>query len=577
MMISAAQSIAKIILEGFDKHYLAFRTNSQLAKSKFENSEYSEIRELLSERISFYDLRVKETSNVLDVKYGNEIKENLFWPEVKKAYIMLLTEHRQPELAESFFNSIATQVLDRIYFQNHDYLFVRPSISTEYLDSKPSSYRVYYPRSLGFRMTIKTITRDVGLKGTWENIGRDIKLLIKKTIIILQGIQPTKDFQIHVMRSLFFRNKGAYMIGRIVSDGDPTGFAIPILKNENGELFLDTIVFRQESLGVLFSFSRAYFMADMEVPSAYVNFLKTIMPSKPTSELYTMLGLQKQGKTLFYRDLLHHLNNSSDKFVLAEGIKGLVMLVFNLPSFPYVFKIIKDKRQKDVSREHILNRYQLVKHHDRVGRLADTWEYSNVDFPVERFDHELLRELKSDASNMFELIDDHVIIKHVYIERRMIPLNVFIEKANEEKVDRAIFEYGNAIKQLMSANIFPGDLLYKNFGLTKNGRVVFYDYDEIQYITECIFRSVPPANNPEDELSGEPWYSIGPNDVFPEEFETFLLSNEKIKKPFLKYHSELLNPDYWKKQQEKIKRGFFEDVFPYSEEERFAPGKLIDD
>ena len=577
MTTSSAQSIAKIILEGFDKHYLAFRTNSQLAKSKFENSEYSGIRELLSERISFYDLRVKETSTVLDVKYGNEIKENLFWPEVKKAYIMLLTEHKQPELAESFFNSIATQVLDRIYFQNHDYLFVRPSISTEYLDSKPPSYRVYYPRSLGLRMTLKTITRDVGLKGPWENIGRDIKLLIKKTIIILQGIQPTKDFQIHVMRSLFFRNKGAYMIGRIVSDGDPTGFAIPILKNKNGELFLDTIVFRQESLGVLFSFSRAYFMADMEVPSAYVNFLKTIMPSKPTSELYTMLGLQKQGKTLFYRDLLHHLNNSSDKFVLAEGIKGLVMLVFNLPSFPYVFKIIKDKRQKDVSREHILNRYQLVKHHDRVGRLADTWEYSNVDFPAERFDPELLSELKSHASNMFELIDNHVIIKHVYIERRMIPLNVFIEKANEEKVDRVIFEYGNAIKQLMSANIFPGDLLYKNFGLTKNGRVVFYDYDEIQYITECIFRSVPPANNPEDELSGEPWYSIGPNDVFPEEFETFLLSNQKTKKPFLKYHSELLNPDYWKMQQEKIKRGFFEDVFPYSEEERFTPGKLIDD
>ena len=253
------------------------------------------------------------------------------------------------------------------------------------------------------------------------------------------------------------------------------------------------------------------------------------------------------------------------------------MLVFNLPSFPYVFKIIKDNRQKDVSREHILNRYQLVKHHDRVGRLADTWEYSNVDFPSERFDSELLKELKSHASNMFELIDDHVIIKHVYIERRMIPLNVFIEKANEEKVDRAIFEYGNAIKQLMSANIFPGDLLYKNFGLTKNGRVVFYDYDEIQYITECVFRSVPPAINPEDELSGEPWYSIGPNDVFPEEFETFLLSNQKIKKPFLKYHSELLNPDYWKMQQEKIKRGFFEDVFPYSEEERFTPGKLIDD
>jgi isocitrate dehydrogenase kinase/phosphatase len=577
MSRESAHTIARIILEGFDRHYTAFRGNSQLAKNKFERGEYSAIRELLSERISFYDHRVKETSLLLEKKYDEKIKQDLFWPEVKKAFIMLLTEHKQPELAESFFNSIATQVLDRNYFQNYKYLFVRPSISTEYLDSVPSSYRVYYPREIGFRSTTKVITKDIDLNCPWENINRDIRALIKKTIQILQNINPTKDFQIHIMRSLFFRNKGAYMIGRIVSDGNPTGFAIPILKNKNGELFLDTIVFEKENLGVLFSFSRAYFMADMEVPAAYVNFLKSIMPSKPTSELYTMLGLQKQGKTLFYRDFLHHLKNSTDKFVLADGIKGLVMLVFNLPSFPYVFKVIKDKRQKDVSREHIRNRYHLVKHHDRVGRLADTWEYSNVDFPIKRFDNDLLEELRRDAPSMFEQVGDHIIIKHVYIERRMIPLNIFIEKMSDRKVESAIVEYGDAIKQLLSVNIFPGDLLYKNFGMTKNGRVVFYDYDEIQYITECVFRSVPPPNNPEDELSEEPWYSIGPNDVFPEEFETFLLSNGKIRKAFLKSHADLLSPSYWKTQQEKIKKGYFEDVFPYSEEERFTPGKLLDD
>ena len=577
MSRESAHTIARIILEGFDRHYTAFRGNSQLAKNKFEKGEYSAIRELLSERISFYDHRVKETSSLLEKKYDEKIKQDLFWPEVKKAFIMLLTEHKQPELAESFFNSIATQVLDRNYFQNYKYLFVRPSISTEYLDSVPSSYRVYYPREIGFRSTTKVITKDIDLNCPWEDINRDIRALIKKTIQILQNINPTKDFQIHIMRSLFFRNKGAYMIGRIVSDGNPTGFAIPILKNKNGELFLDTIVFEKENLGVLFSFSRAYFMADMEVPAAYVNFLKSIMPSKPTSELYTMLGLQKQGKTLFYRDFLHHLKNSTDKFVLADGIKGLVMLVFNLPSFPYVFKVIKDKRQKDVSREHILNRYHLVKHHDRVGRLADTWEYSNVDFPIERFDNDLLEELRRDAPSMFEQLGDHIIIKHVYIERRMIPLNIFIENMSDRKIESAIVEYGDAIKQLLSVNIFPGDLLYKNFGMTKNGRVVFYDYDEIQYITECVFRSVPPPNNPEDELSEEPWYSIGPNDVFPEEFETFLLSNKKIRKAFLKSHADLLSPSYWKTQQEKIKKGYFEDVFPYSEEERFTPGKLLDD
>ncbi len=575
-MDNSSNSIANIILEGFDRHYSVFRINSQKAKIKFEQGDYSAIRELLSERISFYDLRVKETSKLLEIKFGNEIKRDIIWPSVKKSFIMLITDHKQPELAESFFNSITTQLLDRAYFQNN-YLFVRPAISTDYLDSHPPSYRVYYPLKLGIKNTIKKITIDINLNCDWENVSRDIRALLKKTISTLKRpFRPTKDFQIHILRSLFFRNKGAYLIGRIVMDGDPIGFAVPILRSTNGKVFMDTIMFENENISLMFSFSRAYFMVDMEVPSAYVDFLKSLMPSKPKSELYTMLGLQKQGKTLFYRDLLHHLKNSNDKFIIAEGIKGLVMLVFTLPSFPYVFKIIKDYRDKDVTREHITNRYRLVKHHDRVGRMADTWEYSNVDFPSERFESSLLNDLKKFAPSMFEEVGNRIIIKHVYIERRMTPLNIFITQASDTNLDSVIKEYGDALKQLISANIFPGDLLYKNFGLTKNGRVVFYDYDEIQYITECNFRVVPPPNNPEDELSDEPWYSIGNNDVFPEEFETFLLSKIKIKKAFLKHHAELLDPQFWKDQQEKLKKGCFVDVFPYPNKERFFPNKIVE-
>ncbi len=575
-MDNSSNSIANIILEGFDRHYSVFRVNSQKAKIKFERGDYTAIRELLSERISFYDLRVKETSKLLERKFGNEIKKDIIWPSVKKSFIMLITDHKQPELAESFFNSITTQLLDRAYFQNN-YLFVRPAISTDYLDSNTPSYRVYYPLKLGIKNTINKITIDTNLDCEWENVSRDIRALLKKTISTLKRpFRPTKDFQIHILRSLFYRNKGAYLIGRIVMDGDPVGFAVPILRSTKGKVFMDTIMFENENISLMFSFSRAYFMVDMEVPSAYVDFLKSLMPSKPKSELYTMLGLQKQGKTLFYRDLLHHLKNSNDKFIIAEGIKGLVMLVFTLPSFPYVFKIIKDYRDKDVTREHITNRYRLVKHHDRVGRMADTWEYSNVDFPSERFESSLLDDLKKFAPSMFEEVGNRVIIKHVYIERRMTPLNIFITQASDANLDSAIKEYGDALKQLISANIFPGDLLYKNFGLTKNGRVVFYDYDEIQYITECNFRVVPPPNNPEDELSDEPWYSIGNNDVFPEEFETFLLSKIKIKKAFLKYHAELLDPQFWKEQQEKLKNGCFVDVFPYPNEERFFPNKIVE-
>ncbi len=361
-----------------------------------------------------------------------------------------------------------------------------------------------------------------------------------------------------------------------MNDGTPTAFAVPVLRNSKGELYLDTVLFDPDHISVLFSFSRAYFMVDMEVPSAYVQFLKSIMPHKPASELYTMLGLQKQGKTLFYRDFLHHLRHSSDKFCLAEGIKGLVMLVFTLPSFPYVFKIIKDKRSKDVSRELIASKYQLVKLHDRAGRMADTWEYSNVEFPKDRFDLSLLAEIREFAPSMLEESGDRLVIRHLYIERRMVPLNIYLEHATEAQVDSAIKEYGNAIRQLVAANIFPGDMLYKNFGMTRHGRVVFYDYDEIQYLTECNFRKIPEPRTPEDEMASEPWYSVAPNDVFPEEFSQFLLGQLRLRVPFVKYHAELLEAAYWKSQQEKIRHGFLEDVFPYPDNFRFCNRPELD-
>lgn len=565
----SAVAVAQVMLEGFDRHYGLFRYNAQQAKNRFESGHYQAIRRLASDRITFYDQRVTEACDRLSSTFGHEMLNEGVWPDVKKAYIMLLTDHRQPELAETFFNSVTTRLLAKEYFRN-EYLFVRPAVSTDYLDSDPPSYRIYYPKQRGIRKTLIDMAVDLGMACPWENIDRDLRLVLKAACHDLKRpFWAEGDLQIHVLRGLFFRNKGAYVIGRIMNDGEPIGFAAPILRNASGQLYLDTVIFDSEQISVLFSFARAYFMVDMEVPSAYVQFLRSMMPNKPKSELYTMLGLQKQGKTLFYRDFLHHLKHSTDRFCLAAGIEGLVMLVFTLPSFPYVFKIIKDKRSKDVSREFIASKYQLVKLHDRAGRMADTWEYSNVDFPAERFESSLIEKIRAFAPNMLEMVDGRVVIKHVYIERRMIPLNLYLEHATEQEVDHAVKEYGDAIRQLVAANIFPGDMLYKNFGMTRHRRVVFYDYDEIQYLTECNFRRIPPPRTPEDEMASEPWYNVGPNDVFPEEFEQFLLGQPKLRKAFMKYHAELLQADYWSAQQQRIRNGILDDVFPYPEELRF--------
>ena len=566
-------AIAQTMLAGFDRHYAVFRYNAQQAKACFEAGDWHGIRRLARERITFYDQRVREGVQTLRRQFSEGDLRDAMWSTIKRRYVALLAEHKQPELAETFFNTVSTKILHRRYFHN-DFIFVRPGVATDYLDSSPPSFRSYYPAEVGWEEAFRRIIIDMGLACAYQDIDRDLDYVLDAGRRHLTStFVPAGDCQINVLRSLFFRNKAAYLIGRLVNEGEVEAFAIPILRDERGRLFLDTVLFGTERIEALFNFSRAYFMVDMETPSACVRFLQSLMPTKPQAELYTMLGLHKQGKTLFYRDLLQHLSHSTDRFIVAPGIKGLVMGVFTLPSFPFVFKFIKDHPRKDVTREYVEGRYQLVKAHDRVGRMADSWEYSDVPFPKDRLDPALVQELRETAPLLVEDEGDRLVVRHLYIERRMVPLNIYLEEADEDDRDHALREYGQAIKEMVAANIFPGDMLYKNFGVTRQGRVVFYDYDEVTYLTECNFRELPEARTPEEELSAEPWYPVGPHDVFPEEFGTFLLGSPRVRGPFLRYHADLLSVHYWRSRQERIRAGQFDDVFPYPESLRFGrPG-----
>ena len=590
---SVAYDIAKAMMDGFNRHYQLFRGESASAKQRFETADWHGQQRAQRERIEFYDARVLEASNRLerDFKAGEQTMD--VWQQVKLHYIGLLVNHQQPELAETFFNSVTTKILHRSYFQN-DFIFVRPAVSTEYIENgEPTAqptYRSYYPTVESMHATVLQLVNDFDLQVAFEDLQRDAAYVVdalQKRLDYLGAVKLRANFQIQVLSSLFYRNKGAYVVGKIINGFTEHPFALPLLHNQKGRLAIDAALFGEDDLLILFSFARAYFMVDMGIPSAYVQFLRSMMPRMPRAEIYNALGLAKQGKTLFYRDFLHHLRHSTDKFRIAPGIKGMVMLVFDLPSFPYVFKVIKDyyPPQKDTTREQIKGKYLLVKQHDRVGRMADTQEYSEVAFPRARFDDELIAEIEKFAPSQLEISDRdgdghiEVIIKHVYIERRMIPLNIYLqeafdvgvqEPAAQQQIERAVVEYGNAIKDLVAANIFPGDMLWKNFGITRHGKVVFYDYDEIEYITDCKFRKVPAPRNEEDEMSGEIWYSVGPKDVFPETFGPFLLGNDAVRQVFMKHHAELLEAGFWQTHKERIQAGHVFDVFPYEQDKRFG-------
>ncbi len=578
-----AFDIANAMLDGFDRHYTLFREASAQAKKRFEAADWHGQQRAQRERIEFYDKRVDEAAERLQTEFKASTLSMNVWQQVKLHYIGLLTNHHQPELAETFFNSVTTKILHRSYFHN-DFIFLRPAVSTEYIENEePASqptYRAYYPTKETLRDSWLRLVNNFQLKRDFEDLGRDVDHVLNAVARELGDFRPRANFQIQVLSSLFFRNKGAYIVGKIINGFKETPFALPILHSPaSGLLVIDTVLFGEDELQMLFSFARAYFLVDMEIPSAYVQFLRSLMPRKPRSEIYNALGLQKQGKNLFYRDFLAHLRHSSDKFRIAPGIKGMVMLVFDLPSFPFVFKVIKDfyPPQKDTTREIIKSKYLLVKTHDRVGRMADTLEYSNVAFPRVRFEEELIAELKEFCPSLLEEDGTELVIRHVYIERRMIPLNIYLQEANRQQMEHAVIEYGNAIKDLVAANIFPGDMLWKNFGVTRNGKVVFYDYDEIEYLTDCNFRKVPTPRNEEEEMSGEIWYSVGKHDVFPETFEPFLLGNPSVREVFMKHHAELLDPAFWQAHKERILAGHVHDVFPYESSKRFKNQRRLRD
>jgi isocitrate dehydrogenase kinase/phosphatase len=578
--MTLSTDIAQAILDGFDKHYRIFRETSFQAKDRFERGDWAAAREAQRARIGLYDQRVQEGVEAVTSRFPDAGREEALWRRIKIEYIALLyeVEHKQPECAETFFNSVARRLLDRRYY-NNNFIFGRPAMSTEHLDGDEPAYRSYYPEGTDLTASFKAVLASFGLRNEFQDLERDLGYLRRAVEEHFpDGWNRHKNFQVQVLSSLFFRNKAAYVVGRVINGASTYPVVVPLLEDDDGRIYLDTILLDGVNVGRVFSLGRAYFMVDMEVPSAYVDFLASIAPTKPKAELYTIVGLQKQGKTLFFRDLQQHLRHSGDTFVLAPGTKGMVMLVFTLPSYPYVFKVIRDSFDppKDMERRHVEEKYDFVKQHDRVGRMADTLEFQHVAFPSDRLDKELLAELQKLAPSQLEFVPGtlegpgQVVIQHLYIERRLVPLNLFLEHADEARTREAIREYGNAVRELAGANIFPGDLLLKNFGVTRYGRVVFYDYDELCPLTECRFRRFPKPRHEDDEMASDPWFNVEPNDIFPEQFPTFLIPPGKPRDIFMALHGDLADAGYWIAQQERVKAGIQDDLFPYAQEMRFS-------
>lgn len=571
LMNKTARRLAKAILNGFDAFFAEYKNITYGAQGRFERADWQDIQTAMRQRLDLYKQKVTTVADSAHAITGQDLRDRDLWKIAKTEYAVIIQGHRNFEITQTFFNSVYCFVFGHEKIRDLHAFVMEPADQLVPLPGEDVILRFRFDGDR--RAAIRQVLASCGFNIPFEDETRDTEYILN---IIDSVFQPAfgacqGDVWIETLESLFFRNKAAYLVGRIVSDDISMPFVLPLLNNEQGAVYADTLLHDPDDISIVFSFTRSYFMVDASTPSEYIRFLKSIMPNKEIFELYSAIGFPKHSKTVYYRRAVDMTLASDDSYVIAPGIKGMVMLVFTRDNFDYVYKLIKEKftPPKDTTREHVRDCYSLVKRWERGGRMADTQEFNNLAFDKRRFSAELMAELKKEVPSLLEENGNVLLIRHCYIERKMVPLNMYIQNCTDAQLYNVMDEYGNAIKQLAAGNLFPGDMLLKNFGVTRHGRVVFYDYDEICPLTECNFRRLPQPVTEEQTFASKPWYHVEPNDIFPEEFRLFFSGNRRARDVFDQLHSELYDPDYWMDLQAKIRDGYVADVFPYRKKQRF--------
>jgi len=550
---------AAILLESFRDYVTGFREITRNARAHFESANWHGVQHDAALRFDLYADAVSTGLMRLVPLLGLRVDDRPTWTALREAFAAEVATRGDLELAESFFNSFTRKIFHTIGV-DPSVEFIAPPRA-----DGPSAARedttVTFPRSGSLRRLVGEILEGYRFAPGWEDAARDAA---RAAIVMEDQLVAREVRSVELARAPFFRGKAAYLVGRVTTDRGDVPLVVA-LTNPAGRIVLDAVLLNEDEVSIVFSFARSYFFVEMEWPQDTVAFLKSIMPRKPIAELYNAVGCNKHGKTELYRSILRHLETTDDRFEIAPGQRGMVMSVFTLPGLDVVFKVIKDRFDypKTVTHQEVRDKYRLVFRHDRAGRLVDAQEFEHLEFDGARFSDGLRRELAAVAAETVHFRGDSVVIDHLYTERRLRPLDVYLREAPRAAAHDAIVEYGQVLRDLAATNIFPGDMLLKNFGVTRHGRLIFYDYDELCLLTDCNFRTLPQASTDLEEVSSEPWFYVGDRDIFPEEFRSFLGLRRDLLQTFLAHHEELLHVEFWHGMQDLHHRGEVVDIFPY--------------
>ena len=551
---------ARELRAGFADYHARFSAITKRAQRRFETRDWEGAQNDTSERIKLYDDCIGEMVERIERMLGAAPTDRAFWGAVRDTYAATIAGLLDQELYKTWFNTLARRFF-RIRGVDAQTEFVALDIDPTDSITHPvarHSYAVWgnLPR------ICQKILDDHKFAAPYAHAGLCAMRIADALSRRLAAWGEEAVRAVELLETVFYRERRAYLVGRVFGVEQIAPLVIALVHDADG-IRADAVLVERENVAQIFGYTRSYLHADLATVGDAIVFLHTLLPNKPVDEIYTVLGRAKQGKTERYRHFFRHLGADPDEqFVHADGVRGMVMLVFTLPSYPLVFKLIRDRFAfpKDAVREEVMAKYRLVFHHDRAGRLIDAQEFRFLRFPRWRFSTALLEELLGECHESAYADGDDIVIAHCYIERRLRPLDLYVREKEPDPALRAIIDYGQAIKDLARNNIFPGDLLFKNFGLTRHGRAIFYDYDELCLVTDCRFRELP---DDDDTTPGLDTFYVGPHDVFPEQFPRFLGVEPEQRDALIRAHGEIFTVRWWLDLQKRLRAGDPPDVPPY--------------
>jgi isocitrate dehydrogenase kinase/phosphatase len=578
-----AAEAAGIIL-GAHRRYLA-RFNGITAKAQetFETRAWIQGALHAAERVRLYRDAVDGVWLGLERAYSGQLLSREFWLAGRRALLETVFDDYDADLALTFFYSTMRLAFDRLdapVEYADDGLAERSHVSSPH----PATRRY---RADGGRLSasIAQALADCAFRAPFRNLAPEAGLAAGR---MLEGwraeIGASTPRHLEILRPVFFRDQEAYIAGKLwAREGEMP--VVLALRNDERGIALDAVLTGKEDMrNILFVSTRSTFHVLADEYREVLAFLDSLAPERGHPAMCAVLGFTHPARVALNQRLRDHLARTRERFARVPGREGMAMVVFGPPGFPYVFKVIRDFSAKQgwTGRQRIMDVYRWVHEINRGRLMLDAWIYRNLRFPRDAFEPGVLQELLSAAPQSVRLDGDAVILKDVYAQRRVRPLNTFFEEEEERALrERAADALGCFIKDLASMGLFVSDCygLTFNLGLTHGFNAALFDFDDLGSLLRHNFRETPPMDEKDEllwnpEVDG-PWFAVAENDVLVDEWERFLGVPLDLQACFREKHGDLFTTAYWTQVQRRILSGEQHYVLPYPQERRLSAARQI--